>query len=63
MIILYPRAYCNKSWLQPLNQARKIPKLEKPKIWVLGNVIMKAHAKSQEAISIRNTQKSRGTVK
>ena len=32
------------------------------KIWVIGNVIMKALAKSQEASSIGNTQKSRGTV-
>ena len=37
-------------------------KFKKPKFWVLGNVIMKAHAKSQEASSIGNTQKSRGTV-
>ena len=33
-------------------------KFKKPKIWVLGNVIMKANVKSQEASSIGNSQKS-----
>ena len=35
---------------------------KKTKILVLGNVTLKAHAKFQEASSIENTQKSRGTV-
>ena len=35
-------------------------KFKKSKNSVLGNVIIKAHAKFQEASSIGNTQKSRG---
>ena len=41
--------------------SEKISKFLKPKIWVLGNVIRKSHAKFQEASSIGNTQKLRGT--
>ena len=33
-------------------------KLKKQKYWVLGNVIMKAHVKSQEDNSIENIQNS-----
>ena len=35
---------------------------KKQKIWVLGNVNMKVHAKFQGASSIGNTLKSRGAV-
>ena len=31
-------------------------------IWVIGNVIRKAYTKFQDASSIANTQKSKGTV-
>ena len=37
--------------------SRNLSKLKKKKTWILGNVIMKGHAKFQEASSIGNTQK------
>ena len=42
--------------------SRNFSKFRKTKNSVLGNVIMKAHAQFQEASSIGNTQKSRGTI-
>ena len=53
------REYCQD---KKLEKRQKCKKFSKPKIWVLGNVITKAHAKFQETSSIANTQKSRGTV-
>ena len=43
--------------------SRNYSKFKKTNNRILGNVIMKAHAKFQEASSMGNTQKSRGTVK
>ena len=51
----------SKNWKNGEN-SRNFWGFRKTKVRVLGNVIRKAHAKFQEASSIGNTQKSRGTV-
>ena len=51
----------SKSWRNGDNTGN-FTKIENQKIKLLGNVIKKAHAKFQEASSIRNTQNSRGTI-
>ena len=51
----------SKNWKNGKN-SRNFSKLKKYIYIVIGTVIMKAHAKFQEASSIGNTQKSRGTV-
>ena len=56
------REYCCVQKLENGENSRSFSKLKKTKISVIGKVIMKAHAKFQEASSIGNTQKSRGTV-
>ena len=61
MLRLFIFVYSPETFINGEN-SRNFSKFKKTEIWVLGNVIMKAHAKFQEASSIGNTQKSRGTV-
>ena len=51
----------SKNWKNGKNIGN-FTKFEKPKIWVLGNVIRKKHAKFQETSLIRNIQKSKLTI-
>ena len=50
----------SKNW--KTEYSRNFSKFKKTENKIIGNVIMKAHAKFQKASLIGNVQKSRGTV-
>ena len=50
------------SKIKKLRKYRTFFRNKKPKIWIPGKFIWKAHGRFQEASSIGNNQKSRGTI-